>query len=112
MKIYEITEGAQFTGYYKDEKKNVWTYPDTMDTKTPYRSNASARQFLSRIGFDPDFENNPPIPLDKFIDATDKYLRMNVSDKEDPFYDEVEVYDMEAKRFKKDHPELTHVDFA
>ena len=32
MKIIEITEGAQFTGYYKDEKKNVWTYPDTMDT--------------------------------------------------------------------------------
>ena len=39
MKIIEITEGAQFTGYYKDEKKNVWTYPDTMDTKTPPRPN-------------------------------------------------------------------------
>ena len=40
-----------------------------------------------------------------------KYLRMNVSDKDNPFYDEVEMYDMEAKRFKKEHPAITHVGF-
>ena len=50
-------------------------------------------------------------PIDNFLDATDKYLRMNVSDKDNPFYDEVEMYDMEAKRFKKEHPEITHVGF-
>ena len=110
----EIEEGADFYGYYKDPKypdKNYMTYPDDMEFKTPHRSNANARQFLSRIGLDPDFENTGSTPIDEFLAATDKYLRMNVSDKDDPFYDEVEMYDMEAKRFKKEHPEITHVGF-
>jgi hypothetical protein len=51
------------------------------------------------------------MPIDDFLKATDKYLRMNVSDKDNPYYDEVEVYDMEAKRFKKEYPEITHVGF-
>ena len=66
---------------------------------------------LSRIGLDPDFENTDSTPIDDFLKATDKYLRMNVSDKDNPYYDEVEVYDQEAKRFKKEHPEITHVGF-
>ena len=110
----EIEEGADFYGYYKDPKypdKNYMTYPDDMEFKTPHRSNANARMFLSRIGLDPDFENTGSTPIDEFLAATDKYLRMNVSDKDDPFYDEVEMYDMEAKRFKKEHPEITHVGF-
>ena len=47
-----LNEGAQFTGYYKDPKDpsgKRWTYPDSMETKTPYRSNFAAREFLSRI---------------------------------------------------------------
>ena len=114
MKIQEITEGADFYGYYKDPKDptgKTMTYPDDMEFKTPHRSNANARMVLSRIGLDPDFENTGSTPINDFLAATDKYLRMNVSDKDNPYYDEVEMYDMEAKRFKKEHPEVTHVGF-
>ena len=109
-----IEEGADFYGYYKDPKDpegKTFTYPKDMEFKTPHRSNASARMLLSRIGLDPDFENTGSTPIDDFLDATDKYLRMNVGDKDNPYYDEVEVYDQEAKRFKKQHPEITHVGF-
>ena len=116
MRAHEFTvkEGADFYGYYKDPKypdQNYMTYPKDMEFKTPHRSNANARMLLSRIGLDPDFENTGSTPIDEFLKATDKYLRMNVSDKDDPSYDEVEMYDMEAKRFKKEHPEVTHVGF-
>ena len=109
-----VEEGADFYGYYKDPKDpsgKTMTYPNDMEFKTPHRSNANARMVLSRIGLDPDFENTGSTPIDDFIAATDKYLRMNVSDKDNPYYDEVEMYDMEAKRFKKEHPEITHVGF-
>ena len=111
----EIEEGADFYGYYKDPKDpsgKTMTYPDDMEFKTPHRSNANARMLLSRIGLDPDFENTGSTPIDDFIAATDKYLRMNVSDKDNPQYDEVEIYDIEAKRIKKAHPEVTHVGFT
>ena len=110
----EIEEGADFYGYYKDPKypdQNYMTYPKDMEFKTPHRSNANARMFLSRIGLDPDFENTGSTPIDDFIAATDKYLRMNVSDKESEEYDEVEMYHIEANRIKKQHPEVTHVGF-
>ncbi len=110
----EMEEGADFYGYYKDPKypdKNYMTYPDDMEFKTPHRSNANVRMFLSRIGLDPDFENTGSTPIDDFIAATDKYLRMNVSDKESEEYDEVEMYHIEANRIKKQHPEVTHVGF-
>tara|TARA_A100000164_G_C21821759_1_gene730743 strand:+ start:311 stop:1090 length:780 start_codon:yes stop_codon:yes gene_type:complete len=114
IKDESLEEGADFYGYYKDPKDpegKTFTYPKDMEFKTPHRSNASARMLLSRIGLDPDFENTGSTPIDDFLDATDKYLRMNVSDKDNPYYDEVEVYDQEAKRFKKQHPEITHVGF-
>ena len=87
------------------------TYPDDMEFKTPHRSNAAARMLLQRRGLDPDFETTESTPIDDFIAATDKYLRMNVSDKDNPEYDEVEVYDQVARRIKKTHPEVTHVGF-
>ena len=115
MKVNEVLrEGADFYGYYKDPKDpegRTMTYPDDMEFKTPHRSHAKARMLLSRIGLDPDFENTGSPPIDDFLKATDKYLRMNVSDKDNPYYDEVEMYDMEAKRFKKQYPEITHVGF-
>ena len=110
----EIEEGADFYGYYRDPKDpegKLMTYPDDMEFKTPHRSNANARMFLSRIGLDPDFENTGSTPIDDFLKATDKYLRMNVSDKDTNEYDEVEMYHIEANRFKKEHPEITHVGF-
>jgi hypothetical protein len=114
IKDESVEEGADFYGYYKDPKDpegKTMTYPDDMEFKTPHRSNANARMLLSRIGLDPDFENTGSTPIDDFLKATDKYLRMNVSDKDNPYYDEVEMYDMEAKRIKKQHPEVTHVGF-
>ena len=113
-KEFTVQEGADFYGYYKDPKypdKNYMTYPDDMEFKTPHRSNANVRMFLSRIGLDPDFENTGSTPIDDFIAATDKYMRMNVSDKESEEYDEVEMYHIEANRIKKQHPEVTHVGF-
>ncbi len=110
----EIEEGADFYGYYRDPKDpegKTMTYPDDMEFKTPHRSNASARMLLSRIGLDPDFENTGSTPIDDFLKATDKYLRMNVSDKDNPYYDEVEMYDQEARRFKKEYPQITYVGF-
>ena len=110
-----LNEGAQFTGYYKDPKDpsgKRWTYPDSMETKTPYRSNFAAREFLNRIGLDPDFENNMPIPLDQFIKATRAYMEKNVADKDTNEYDEVEMYDQEALRMKANHKEITHVQFS
>jgi hypothetical protein len=110
----EIEEGADFYGYYKDPKDpegKTMTYPDGMEFKTPHRSNAAARMVLSRLGLDPDFENTGSMPIDDFLKATDKYLRMNVSDKDSNEYDEVEMYHQEANRFKKQHPEITHVGF-
>ena len=110
----EIEEGADFYGYYRDPKDpegKTMTYPDDMEFKTPHRSNANARMFLSRIGLDPDFENTGSTPIDDFLKATDKYLRMNVSDKDSNEYDEVEMYHIEANRFKKEYPKITHVGF-
>ena len=108
----EIREGATFTGYYKDEQRDVWTFPDEMETKTPHRSNFAAREFLSRIGLDPNFEDNAPIPLDQFIKATRAYMEKNVADKDTNEYDEVEMYDQEALRMKANHKEITHVQFS
>ena len=94
-----IEEGASFYGYYKDPKDpegRTMTYPDDMEFKTPHRSNAAARMFLSRIGLDPDFENTGSTPIDDFLKATDWKAK---------------VGEAEANRIKKQHPEVTHVGF-
>ena len=107
----EIQEGADFYGYYKDKEKGYYTYPKEMDFKIGHMSNVTARSILSSIGLDTDFENTSPYPIDEFLQATDKYLRMNVSDKDSMQYDNVEAIHQEASRFKKEHPEITHVGF-
>ena len=107
----EIQEGADFYGYYKDKEKGYWSYPKEMDFKIGHMSNVTARSILSSIGLDADFENTSPYPIDKFLQATDKYLRMNVGDKDTMQYDNVEAVHQEASRFKKQHPEITHVGF-
>ena len=107
----EIQEGADFYGYYKDKEKGYWSYPKGMDFKIGHVSNVTARSILSSIGLDTDFENTSPYPIDEFLQATDKYLRMNVSDKDSMQYDNVEAVHQEASRFKKEHPEITHVGF-
>ena len=101
MKISEvlIREGADFLAYYKDG--DTWKFPDGFETQTPHRSNMAVRQFLSKLGYDPDFENEGPMEIDEFIAKTG-----GDTDRE------VKMYNQEALRIKKTYPELTHVAFA
>ena len=108
MKVNEvIREGADFMGYMKEkdpEDGSVrWTYPDGFETQTPHRSNYAAREFLSKVGLDPDFENSGPIDINTFIGTLSQF---SDTDKE------IKMYHDEAVRIKKTHPELTHVAFA
>lgn len=107
----EIQEGADFYGYYKDEKKGVYTYPDGMKFNLGHVSNVTARMILGSIGLDRDFENTSPYPIDEFLKATEAFLRINAQDKGSVEYDNVEAVHDEAKRFKDEHPEITHVGF-
>ena len=105
MKANEfIREGADFMGYMKEKDPEGgirWTYPDGFETHTPHRSNFAAREFLSKVGMDTDFENTGPMPIDDFIAKTG-----GDSDRE------VKMYHDEAVRIKNTHPELTHVHFV
>ena len=87
MKASEfITEGASMMPYFKDpkdEKQMTWTFPDAWSKDepldTPYMSNASMRQFLDTLGYNPDFEDNqPPVPAKEFIARTTQWLQKNI----------------------------------
>jgi hypothetical protein len=112
MRAHEFTvqEGADFYGYYKDEEKGHYTYPKNMEFEIGHVSNVTARSILSTIGLDADFENTSPYPIDEFLQVTSKWLRDNegYSDTE---YENVQAVHDEAMRFKKQHPEITHVGF-
>ena len=100
-----IREGADFMGYMKEKDPDGgirWTYPDGFETHTPHRSNCAAREFLSNVGMDPDFENSGPMDINTFIG---KLSQFGHNDKE------IKMYHDEAVRIKKTHPELTHVAF-
>lgn len=113
-KLAGLGEGADFLGYLKqtDDKGQVtWSFPNTMKFNTPHRSNHNARRILQALGLPMDFENEGPIPLDQFIKATRNYMDSH-KEADDDMYDNVEMYDQEALRFKANHPEITHVAFA
>ena len=86
-----IEEGASMMPYFKDpkdEKQMTWTFPDAWakdePLDTPYMSNASMRQFLDTLGYNPDFEDNqPPVPAKEFIARTTQWLQKNI-DKPSP----------------------------
>ena len=82
-----------------------------MQFKIGHVSNVTARSILSSLRLDPDFENTSPYPIDDFLKATQSYLDVNATDKDSVEYDNVEAVHQEAKRFKKQHPEITHVGF-
>ena len=107
----EINEGADFYGYCKDKEKGYWSYPKGMKFNIGHVSNMTARSILGAIGFDRDFENTSPYPIDEFLKATDAFLRINAQDKSSVEYENVEAVHDEAKRFKDEHPEITHVGF-
>ena len=113
MRAHEFTlqEGADFYGYYKDAEKGVYSYPKGMDFKIGHVSNVTARSILSSLRLDPDFENTSPYPIDDFLKTTQSYLNANAADKDSVEYDNVEAVHIEASRFKKQYPEITHVGF-
>ena len=85
-KLAGLGEGASMLPYYKDpkdEKQMTWTFPDGWQNDepldTPYMSNASMRQFLDTLGYNPDFEDNqPPVPAKEFIARTTQWLQKNI----------------------------------
>jgi hypothetical protein len=106
----EINEGADFYGYFKT-KDGTYSYPKNMEFEIGHVSNVTARSILSSIGLDADFENTSPYPIDDFLQTTQKYLDTNAANKDTVQYDNVEAVHQEATRFKKQHPEITHVGF-
>ena len=106
----EINEGADFYGYFKT-KDGTYSYPKNMEFEIGHVSNVTARSILSSIGLDADFENTSPYPIDEFLQTTQKYLDTNAANKDTVQYDNVEAVHQEATRFKKQHPEITHVGF-
>jgi hypothetical protein len=106
----EINEGADFYGYFKT-KDGTYSYPKGMEFEIGHVSNVTARSILSTIGLDADFENTSPYPIDEFLQTTQKYLDTNAANKDTVQYDNVEAVHQEASRFKKQHPEITHVGF-
>ena len=132
-----IKEGANFMGYYKKEreedgKKQIyWTFPDDLDNEeTGYYSNASAREILDALGFNPDFEESSPIEIDKFINISTAWLKSNIGKQSQEIPSQrdgnmiaggkpegwmnrqVFALNKEARGWKTKHPEITHVDFA
>ena len=78
-----IREGAEMIAYHKHPtEKNLWTFPkayqDDKEVESPYMSNASMRQFLDALGYNPDFEDQSPVPAKEFIARTTQWLQKNI----------------------------------
>ena len=133
-----FTEGASMNAYYKDEKTGYWNfsdgYRDDKSVEGPYFSNASMRQILSTIGMNPDFEEDPPVPIDQFINLTTQWLKKNVGRRSEPeeptvtkepgsatmisggrpagyFNQAIMALNQTARKIKEKYPELTHIGF-
>jgi len=133
-----IREGATMNAYYKDEKTGYWNfgdeYRDDESVQGPYFSNASMRQILSTIGIDPDFEENPPMPIDQFINLTTQWLKKHIGKQSEPeepevtkepssatmisggrpggyFNQAIMALNQTARKIKEKYPELTHIGF-
>jgi hypothetical protein len=79
----EIQEGAEMIAYHKHPKDDkLWTFPDAYkddaEVESPYMSNASMRQFLDALGYNPDFEDQSPVPAKEFIARTTQWLQKNI----------------------------------
>ncbi len=83
MKITEfISEGASLSGFFKDQAMNAWNFPQgyasDKDIDGPYLSNSTAREVLSALGMDPDFENSEPVKIEIFINLATQWLQKNI----------------------------------
>ncbi len=79
----KIEEGASMVAYHKHPKDDkLWTFPDGYtdddEVETPYMSNASMRNFLDELGYDPNFEDAGPVPAKEFIARTTQWLQKHI----------------------------------
>ena len=79
----EIQEGAEMIGYMRSKNDpKLFTFPDEYkddeSVESPYMSNASMRQFLDALGYDPNFEDMSPVPAKEFIARTTQWLQKNI----------------------------------
>ena len=79
----QVNEGASMVAYHKHPKDDkLWTFPDGYtddeEVETPYLSNASMRNFLDELGYDPNFEDTGPVPAKEFIARTTQWLQKHI----------------------------------
>ena len=79
----QVNEGASMVAYHKHPKDDkLWTFPDGYtddeEVETPYLSNASMRNFLDELGYDPNFEDAGPVPAKEFIARTTQWLQKHI----------------------------------
>ena len=135
----EIQEGAEMIAYHKHPKDDkLWTFPDAYkddkEVESPYMSNASMRQFLDALGYNPDFEDQSPVPAKEFIARTTQWLQKNIgkrSPEEPTTIDQnpggatmigggkpeghmnqmVKAHNEIARKILAKYPEVTHIGF-
>jgi hypothetical protein len=140
MKISEfISEGAGLSGFFKDEELKAWNFPQGYasdeDVKGPYLSNSTAREVLTVLGMNPDFENSEPVKIEVFINLATQWLQKHIGKPSSTKTATVNktdsgatVYDMgkpqgrlndlilqlsqQARKIKQKYPSITHVAFV
>jgi hypothetical protein len=117
----------------KDEKQMTWTFPNAWakdePLDTPYMSNASMRNFLDELGYDPNFEDAGPVPAKEFIARTTQWLQKNIGKRspEEPATRDgnmisggkpegymnqmVKAHNEVARKVLAKYPEVTHFGF-
>jgi len=140
MKISEfISEGAGLSGFFKDEELKAWNFPQGYasdeDVKGPYLSNSTAREVLTALGMNPDFENSEPVKIEVFINLATQWLQKHIGKPSSARTTTVNkkdsgatVYDLgkpqgrlndlilqlsqQARKIKQKYPTITHVAFV
>ena len=140
MKISEfISEGAGLSGFFKDEELKAWNFPQgyasDADVEGPHLSNSTAREVLTTLGMNPDFENSEPVKIEVFINLATQWLQKHIGKPSSARTTTVNktdtgatVYDMgkpqgrlndlilqlsqQARKIKQKYPTITHVAFV
>ena len=126
----------RYAGGLPDGKVEThWTFPDGFENKTGHLSNNSARMVLNTLGLDSYFEEAGPTELDTFINISTQWLRkhldkqsaeipttsdenpggptmVSVGREEGHMNNMIMAFNKEARRFKSEYPEVTHVAFT
>jgi hypothetical protein len=110
-------------------------YASDEDVKGPYLSNSTAREVLTALGMNPDFENSEPVKIEVFINLATQWLQKHIGKPSTTKTATVNktdtgatVYDMgkpqgrlndlilqlsqQARKIKQKYPTITHVAFV